>query len=88
MEIKLTHQQKILLLEAVQCGWLDTSVFEKSEDERMNVEDLEREIIRLEAFDGRMLERSELMRKYALGEIGFEEYLRQRLEMGGYGKRG
>ena len=79
MNIKLTHEQKIALLEAVQCGFLDTSILEDAEKDSTNIEDIEREIIRLEMFDGNMLARAELMRQYAMHEITQEEYISQRI---------
>ncbi len=81
MEIKLTHKQKIALLEAVQCGTLDTSIFEKSERDKTSIDDIEREIIRLEMFDGNILERAELMRQYGKHEITQEEYITKRIEL-------
>lgn len=85
MEIKLTHQQKIALLEAVQCGMLDTSIFDVSEKENgtTKIEDIEREIIRLELNDyqGILLPLAELLRQYAMQEITREEYITKRIEL-------
>lgn len=84
MKIELARSQKIALLEAVQKGVLDTSTFERRDNEPQCIEDIEREIIRLEILElsnNGLLELSELMRDYSTGKITLEEYITQRIEL-------
>ena len=84
MKIELSHRQKIALLEAVQKGVLDTSIYEKQDKEPQCIEDIEREIIRLEILElsnKGLLELSELMRDYSTGKITLEEYITKRIEL-------
>ena len=84
MKIELSHRQKIALLEAVQSGTLDTSIYERQDNEPQNIEDIEREIIRLEILElsnSGLLALSELMRDYATGKLSREEYITKRIEL-------
>ncbi|MBE6247540.1 MAG: hypothetical protein E7110_09145 [Bacteroidales bacterium] len=84
MKIELSHRQKIALLEAVQSGTLDTSIYERQDNEPQNIEDIEREIIRLEILElsnSGLLALSELMRDYARGKLPREEYITKRIEL-------
>ena len=84
MKIELSHRQKIALLEAVQSGTLDTSIYERQDNEPQNIEDIEQEIIRLEILElsnSGLLALSELMRDYATGKLSREEYITKRIEL-------
>lgn len=84
MKIELSKRQKIALLEAVQSGTLDTSIYERQDNEPQNIEDIEREIIRLEILElsnSGLLALSELMRDYATGKLPLEEYITKRIEL-------
>ena len=53
MNIKLTHKAKIALLEAINSGYLDTSIFDdETSAQEQTIEDIEREIVRIEKFEG------------------------------------
>lgn len=84
MKIELSHRQKIALLEAVQSGTLDTSIYERQDNEPQSIEDIERKIIQLEILElsnSGLLALSELMRDYATGKLSREEYITKRIEL-------
>lgn len=84
MKIELTRDLKVTLLEAVSSGTLDLSIFDKEQKEQTEtLEDIEREIVRLEMFEPKayLLELSDLMSKYAKGELTADEYGKQRINL-------
>lgn len=84
MKIKLTHKTKIALLEAINSGYLDTSIFDhKTSEQEMTIEDIEREIVRIEKFEGNsyLLALSDLMRRFASNEITEEVYISERIKL-------
>lgn len=83
MIIKLTHAQKVALLEAVQSGELDTELFDTRKQERKTPQEIEAEILRLDILDGAdiLCRRGELMQQYGRGEITKEEYIAAQLAL-------
>lgn len=84
MKIELTREQKVTLLEAVKSGTLDTSIFDKAQAEQgQSIEDIEHEIVRLEMLEPKayLLALSDLMSRYAKGEITIDEYTKQRINL-------
>ncbi len=78
-EVKLTHALKIALLEAIQRGTLDLSIFDKQTDEAATKEAVTAEIIRLEKCGNPKLW-ARLMDEWANGKLTDEEYLQERLK--------
>lgn len=76
--ITLNHAQKIALLEAVQNGVLDLSIFDKQSSNELTPEAIERELLRLEMIDG-LREKAALLLKLADKEITEDEYIAIRL---------
>lgn len=77
--IQLDRKLKIALLEAVERGTLDLSIFEcKHED--MNQRDVMREIVRLEKNEN-PVELARLITEWATGQIDDEEYITKRLAL-------
>ena len=84
MTIKLTHKAKIALLEAINSGYLDTSIFDdETSAQEQTIEDIEREIVRLEKFEGNsyLLALSDLMKRFASNEITDEVYISERIKL-------
>lgn len=84
MKIKLTHKTKISLLEAINSGYIDTSIFDnKTSEQEITIEDIEREIVRLEKAEGGqyLLALSDLMRRFASNEITEEVYISERIKL-------
>lgn len=84
MTIKLTHKAKIALLEAINSGFLDTSIFDdETSAQAQTIEDIEREIVRLEKAEGGqyLLALSDLMRRFASNEITEEVYISERIKL-------
>lgn len=84
MKIELTRELKVTLLEAVKNGILDLSIFDKEQKEqKQTIEDIECEIVRLEMLEPKayLLALSDLMSKYAKGEITIDEYTKQRINL-------
>ncbi len=84
MKIELTRTLKVALLEAVKTGTLDMAIFDDERPEQaQSIEDIEREIVRLEMFQDKayLLELSELMRAYASNEITKDAYLTERIKL-------
>ena len=84
MKIKLTHKTKIALLEAINSGYLDTSIFDdETSEQEMTIEDIEREIVRIEKFEGNsyLLALSDLMKRFASNEITDEVYISERIKL-------
>lgn len=84
MTIKLTHKAKIALLEAINSGFLDTSIFDdETSAQAQTIEDIEREIVRIEKFEGNsyLLALSDLMRRFASNEITEEVYISERIQL-------
>lgn len=84
MKIKLTHKTKIALLEAINSGYLDTSIFDdETSAQEMTIEDIEREIVRIEKFEGNsyLLALSDLMKRFASNEITDEVYISERIKL-------
>lgn len=84
MTIKLTHKAKIALLEAINSGFLDTSIFDdETSAQAQTIEDIEREIVRIEKFEGNsyLLALSDLMRRFASNEITEEVYISERIKL-------
>lgn len=84
MKIELTRDLKVTLLEAVKSGSLDLSIFDKEREEQaQGIEEIEREIVRLEMLEPKayLLALSDLMKRYAKGEITADEYARQRITL-------
>lgn len=84
MTIKLTHKAKIALLEAINSGYLDTSIFDdKTSAQEQTIEDIEREIVRIEKFEGNsyLLALSDLMKRFASNEITDEVYISERIKL-------
>ena len=84
MKIKLTHKTKIALLEAINSGYIDTSIFDnETSEQEITIEDIEREIVRLEKAEGRqyLLALSDLMRRFASNEITEEVYISERIKL-------
>lgn len=73
-------------MEAIKCGEIDTSIFPEdiSDPRHMNQEQLSRELARLDLFEDKeiMLQRSELMRKLAKGEIYSGTYIEEMAKIG------
>lgn len=78
-EVKLTHVLKIALLEAIQRGTLDLSIFEKQTDTEATKKEITAEIIRLEKYGNPKL-LARLMDEWADGKLTDEEYLQERLK--------
>lgn len=77
MIVRLTHELKIKLLEAIQSGTLDLSIFNNCEKEFKSDEEIFRELQRLERFeydDEEFRERAEIIRRCADGEITRTQY--------------
>lgn len=84
MTIKLTHKAKIALLEAINSGYLDTSIFDdEASAQEQTIEDIEREIVRIEKFEGNsyLLALSDLMKRFASNEITDEVYISERIKL-------
>ena len=96
MNIKLTHKAKIALLEAINSGYLDTSIFDdetsaqeqtiediETSAQEQTIEDIEREIVRIEKFEGNsyLLALSDLMKRFASNEITDEVYISERIKL-------
>lgn len=84
MTIKLTHKAKIALLEAINSGYLDTSIFDdETSAQEQTIEDIEREIVRIEKFEGNsyLLALSDLMKRFASNEITDEVYISERIKL-------
>lgn len=84
MTIKLTHKAKIALLEAINSGFLDTSIFDdETSAQAQTIEDIEMEIVRIEKFEGNsyLLALSDLMRRFASNEITEEVYISERIKL-------
>ena len=81
MIIKLTHAQKVALLEAVQSGELDTGVLNIRGKDQKTPREIEAEILRLDMLDGAAVlrRRGELMQRYGRGEITKEDYIAAQL---------
>lgn len=80
-EIKLTHKQKIALLEAVQSGTIDLSIFENDRpDESMTRREIESEIVRLERL-GNPRAMALLTLEWCDGKLTDDEYITKRLEL-------
>ena len=72
MEIELTRNMKVALLEAVKTGILNMAIFDNEMPEQaQSIEDIEKEIVRIETLEPKayLLALSELMRAYASEEI-------------------
>lgn len=78
-EIQLNHKQKIALLEAVQSGTLDLSMFDRP-DEEMTRREIETEIVRLERL-GNPRALALLTLEWCDGKLTDEEYITKRLEI-------
>ena len=78
-EVKLTHALKIALLEAIQRGTLNLSIFDKPTDTEASKEEITAEIIRLEKYGNPKLW-ARLMDEWANGKLTDEEYLQERLK--------
>lgn len=78
-EIKLTHALKIALLEAIQRGSLDLSIFGRKTEKEPTQEEITAEIIRLEKFFKPEIHAA-LMADWANGKLTDEEYLQERLK--------
>lgn len=83
MIIKLTHAQKVALLEAVQSGELNTDVFDTKGRDRKTPQEIEEEILHLDMLDGAdiLCRRGELMQRYGRGEITKEAYIAAHLAL-------
>lgn len=83
MIIKLTHAQKVALLEAVKSGELDTDVLDIKGRDQKTPREIETEIFRIEMMQGReiMYKRGELMQRYGSGELTNEEYIAAQLDI-------
>lgn len=84
MTIELTRDLKVTLLEAVKSGTLDLSIFDKAKEEQtQSIEEIEKEIVRLEMLEPKayLLALSDLMRRYANGEITASEYTKERITL-------
>ena len=84
MNIKLTHKAKIALLEAINSGYLETSIFDdETSAQEQTIEDIEREIVRIEKFEGNsyLLALSDLMKRFASNEITDEVYISERIKL-------
>lgn len=83
MIVTLTHELRVKLLEAIKQGELDTDIFDEQQGEPMTQEDITREMVRLEMVipNETLLRLSDLMRRYALGEISREEYTNERIKL-------
>ena len=84
MNIKFTHKAKIALLEAINSGYLDTSIFDdETSAQEQTIEDIEREIVRIEKFEGNsyLLALSDLMKRFASNEITDEVYISERIKL-------
>lgn len=80
-EVKLTYALKIHLLEAIQRGTLDLSIFDKPTDGAATTEEITAEIIRLEKYGNPKL-LARLMDEWADGKLTDEEYLQERVKNG------
>lgn len=78
-EIQLNYKQKIALLEAVQSGTLDLSIFDRP-DEEMTRREIETEIVRLERL-GNPRALALLTLEWCDGKLTDEEYITKRLEI-------
>lgn len=84
MEIELTRNMKVALLEAVKTGILNMAIFDNEMPEQaQSIEDIEKEIVRIETLEPKayLLALSELMRAYASEEITKDAYLAKRIEL-------
>lgn len=83
MIIKLTHAQKVALLEAVQSGELDTDVLDIKGRDRKTPREIEEEILRLDMLYGADIfrKRGELMQLYGRGDITKAEYIAAHLAL-------
>lgn len=84
MKIELTRDLKVMLLEAVKCGTLDLSIFDRERAEQIqSTEEIVKEIVRLEKLEPKayLLALSDLMRQFANGEITASEYTKQRITL-------
>lgn len=76
MTIDLTREQKVHLLEAVQTGTLDLSLFDTKKNST-SLEDVAAEIIRVEKLETKenLIKRAELMIRFAKDEITANEWI-------------
>lgn len=83
MIVTLTHKLNVQLLEAIKQGELDTDIFDAVENEKMTLQEIEAEIVRIEdgySKDG-LKKLADLMQRYANGNISREEYIQERLKL-------
>lgn len=78
-EITLNHAQKVAMLEAIQSGILDLSIFDQP-DEEMTIYEIESEIVRLEKIHNPR-ELALLTLEWCDGKISDDEYIKKRLDL-------
>ena len=82
--ITLTHEQKVALLRAVECGEIDLSIFgnQYATVNTMTPADVEAELCRLDALADRqyLANVADAMREFASGEITLAEYTARRVD--------
>lgn len=79
-EIQLTREHKIALLEAIQRGTLDLSIFDRKTDDAMTLREIETEIVRIER-GGNPRALALLTLEWCDGKITTDEYITKRLEL-------